>query len=166
MTAGIGLGETTPGPLVLVLQFVGFLAGYNNPGTLPPLAAGLIGALIAAWMTFIPSFLFIFLGAPFAERLRANAGLANALTAVSAAVVGVILDLALWLAVHTFFARVSDGAFGPLSIWWPELGSVNWTAIGIAAIAAVLVFRAKAPTLVVVGISAVLGCIAALAGLA
>ena len=99
MLDGLGLAETTPGPLVLVLQFVGFIAAYRNPGTLDPILAGTIGAAITTYVTFVPCFLWIFLGAPFIESLRGNAALVGALTAITAAVVGVILNLVVWFAV-------------------------------------------------------------------
>lgn len=100
MMAGLGLAETTPGPLIMVLQFVGFVAAWQHPGSLQPLAAAVLGALITTWVTFLPCFLFVFLGAPHVEGLRQRPGLASALTAITAAVVGVILNLAIWFAWH------------------------------------------------------------------
>lgn len=100
MMAGLGLAETTPGPLIMVLQFVGFVAAWQNPGTLPPLAAATLGALITTWATFLPCFLFVFLGAPHVETLRERPAIASTLTAITAAVVGVILNLAIWFALH------------------------------------------------------------------
>ena len=100
MMAGLGLAETTPGPLIMVLQFVGFVAAWQNPGDLPPLYAAILGALITTWVTFLPSFLFVFLGAPFVEGMGERTALASTLTAVTAAVVGVILNLAVWFAWH------------------------------------------------------------------
>ena len=108
MIAGLGLAETTPGPLIMVVEFVGFLAAYNNPGSLPPLLAGMLGAVLTVWVTFVPCFLFIFLGAPYVERLRGNGALAHALTAVGAAVAGVVLNLAVWFAIHTAFATSDE----------------------------------------------------------
>ena len=101
MLDGLGMAETTPGPLIMVLQFVGFMAAYRDPGTLSPMLAGTLGGLLATWVTFTPCFLWIFLGAPFIETLRGNKGLAGALTAITAAVVGVILNLSIWFALHT-----------------------------------------------------------------
>src|SRR4030095_10298021 len=103
MLDGLGMAETTPGPLIMVLQFVGFMAAYRDPGALSPMLAGTIGGLLALWVTFTPCFLWIFLGAPFIERLRGNRSLSAALSAITAAVVGVILNLAIWFAIHTLF---------------------------------------------------------------
>src|SRR5207253_2143852 len=103
MLDGLGMAETTPGPLIMVVQFVGFLAAYRDPGSLPPLLAGTLGGLLATWTTFVPCFLWIGLGAPFVERLRDNKPLSGALAGITAAVVGVILNLAIWFALHTWF---------------------------------------------------------------
>ena len=121
MMAGLGLAETTPGPLIMVLQFVGFVAAWQNPGDLSPLAAGTLGALVTTWVTFLPCFLFVFLGAPHVEGLRERPGLSTALTGITAAVVGVILNLAIWFAWHAlapaagtydyFVAAVAIGAW-------------------------------------------------------
>ena len=100
MLDGLGLAETTPGPLIMVLQFVGFMGGWRNPGTSSPLLAGTLGALITTWTTFVPCFLWIFLGAPHIEQLRGNEKLSTALSAVTAAVVGVVLNLAVWFGIH------------------------------------------------------------------
>ena len=106
MLDGLGMAETTPGPLIMVLQYVGFLAAYRDPGSLHPMLAGTLGGLLATWVTFTPCFLWIFLGAPFIERLRGNKALAGALSAITAAVVGVILNLSIWFAIHTVFRAV------------------------------------------------------------
>jgi len=111
MMAGLGLAETTPGPLIMVLQFVGFVAAWQNPGDLPPLAAATLGALITTWVTFLPCFLFVFLGAPHVEGLRERPALSTALTAVTAAVVGVILNLAIWFAWHALKPDSGDFDF-------------------------------------------------------
>ena len=165
MATGLGLAESTPGPLIMVVQFIGFLAAYHNPGQLPPIVAGVIGSLITVWVTFVPCFLFIFLGAPFAERLRGNASLAGALAAISAAVSGVILDLAAWFALHTFFANVTDRSWGPITIAFPDPTSIQLPALIIAAIAALLLFKFKLSTLRLLGICSALGFIAAVLGL-
>lgn len=165
MTTGLGLAETTPGPLIMVVQFVGFLAAYNNPGGLPPLVAGLLGAVVTVWVTFVPCFMFIFAGAPYVDRLRHNQGLHDALSAIGAAVVGVIGNLAVWFALSTFFT-VSAREYGPLTVTVPDPGSVDLAAVVIALIAGVLVFRLRQPTLRVLAVCAGLGAAAALLGLA
>ncbi len=109
MMAGLGLAETTPGPLIMVLQFVGFVAAWQHPGDLHPLLAGTLGALVTTWVTFLPCFLFVFLGAPHVESLRDRPALASTLTAITAAVVGVILNLAIWFAWHSL--RPETGGF-------------------------------------------------------
>src|ERR671933_381343 len=106
MLDGLGMAETTPGPLIMVLQFVGFMAACRDPGTLSPMLAGTLGGLLATWVTFTPCFLWIFLGAPFIEVMRGNKALAGALSAITAAVVGVILNLAIWFGLHTLFRQV------------------------------------------------------------
>src|ERR671932_2211424 len=106
MLDGLGMAETTPGPLIMVLQFVGFMAAFRDPGSLPPMLAGTFGGLLATWVTFTPCFLWIFLGAPFIEVLRGNKAVSGALAAITAAVVGVILNLAVWFAIHTIFHSV------------------------------------------------------------
>ncbi|MFN8457434.1 MAG: chromate efflux transporter, partial [Anaerolineae bacterium] len=108
MLDGLGMAETTPGPLIMVLQFVGFMAAYRNPGSLSPLLAGILGATVTVWVTFTPCFLWIFLGAPYIESLRGNKSLSTALSGITAAVVGVIFNLALWFSMHTLFARVDN----------------------------------------------------------
>jgi len=141
MLDGLGMAETTPGPLIMVLQFVGFLAAYRDPGGLSPLLAGTLGGLLASWVTFAPCFLWIFLGAPFIERLRGNRALAGALSAITAAVVGVVLNLAIWFAVHTLFATVVPVAAGPLRFDLPVLASLDPWALAIALAAALALFR-------------------------
>lgn len=111
MLDGLGMAETTPGPLIMVTQFVGFLAAYRNPGPLSPMAAGMLGAVVTVWVTFVPCFLWIFLGAPFIETLRGSRALAGALAAIAASVVGVIANLAVWFAMHVLFAEVASVRF-------------------------------------------------------
>jgi chromate transporter len=164
MATGLGLAETTPGPLIMVVQFVGFLAAYNNPGDLPPVLAGVLGSLITVWVTFVPCFLFIFLGAPFAERLRGNMSIAHALSAIGAAVAGVVLDLALWFALNTLFASVDEVSWGPVTLGIPDSGSLQWSAVAIGVVAAILIFRLRMSTLRVLGVCALLGLVAAVAG--
>ena len=143
MLDGLGLAETTPGPLILVLQFVGFLAAFRDPGSLPPLLAGTMGAGLTLWATFAPCFAFILLGAPFIERLRQAARLASALAAVTAAVVGVIANLGLWFALHTLFARVGTMEAGPLRMALPEWGSLDPAALALAVAALVATFALR-----------------------
>jgi chromate transporter len=164
MITGLGLAETTPGPLIMVVQFVGFLAAYNNPGDLPPLVAGTLGAILTVWVTFVPCFLFIFLGAPYVERLRHNHAISHALTAVGAAVAGVVLNLAVWFALHTAFDTVTDTTVGPLTLPLPEPGSINLASVTISLLAAVLVFRFRIGTLKVLAACAASGALVTLAG--
>ncbi len=156
MLDGLGLAETTPGPLIMVTQFVGFLGAYRSPGPFHPLLAGTMGGLLTTWVTFLPCFLWIFVGAPFIERLRGNRALAGALAAITAAVVGVILNLALWFAIHYLFARVEEASFGPDLPVWSTIEPVA-ALLSAAALVAMLRFR--------IGVVPVLlGC--AVAGLA
>jgi chromate transporter len=157
MVRGLALAETTPGPLIMVVQFVAFLAAYRNPGDLDPLLAGLLGSLLTVWVTFVPSFLYIFLGAPYVERLRGNAALRSALDGVTAAIVGVIANLALFFAVHTFFSRTTKPAWGPVSVELPVWSSYVWEAWLVAVVAFVLVFALRWPILRILGACAILG---------
>ena len=150
MLDGLGMAETTPGPLIMVLQFVGFMGAFRHTDGLPPLLAGTLGGLLATWVTFVPCFLWIFLGAPFIERLRGNRALAGALAAITAAVVGVILNLAIWFAIHTIFRVVHPLHTGPLMLDVPVLASVNLWALLLSAAAILAMFRFRAgmiPTL-------------------
>jgi chromate transporter len=143
MLDGLGMAETTPGPLIMVLQFVGFTAAYRDPGVLSPLVAGTLGGLLATWVTFIPCFLWIFVGAPFIEHLRGISALNSALAAITAAVVGVILNLALWFAIHTIFAVTIPVRVWPLTFDAPVLSSINPWALVLTVAAAVAIFRLK-----------------------
>jgi chromate transporter len=143
MLDGLGMAETTPGPLIMVLQFVGFMAAFRDPGSLSPLVAGTLGGLLATWVTFAPCFLWIFLGAPYIEVLRGNRALSGALSAITAAVVGVILNLAIWFGIHTIFGEVRPFAWGPFSFDAPVWGSVNPWALLLSAAAIVAMFRFK-----------------------
>ena len=144
MLDGLGMAETTPGPLIMVLQFVGFMAAFRDPGGLSPMLAGTLGGLLATWVTFTPCFLWIFLGAPFIEQLRGNKALSAALSAITAAVVGVILNLAIWFAIHTVFREVWPVRGFGMSFDAPVLASINpWAAIlALAAAAAIFYFKA------------------------
>lgn len=159
MVRGLALAETTPGPLIMVVQFVGFLGAYRNPGGLDPWLAGVLGSLLTVWVTFVPCFLFIFLGAPYVERLRHSAAVSAALTGVTAAVVGVIANLALYFAVHTLFARTSNPSWGPLRVVMPQWSSYVWEAFVITALATVLVFRLRWSVLRTLGVCALGGLV-------
>jgi len=143
MLDGLGMAETTPGPLIMVLQFVGFMAAYRDPGGLSPMLAGTLGGLLATWVTFTPCFLWIFLGAPFVEKLRGNKSLNAALSALTAAVVGVILNLAIWFAIHTVFRYTVPVRAFPFAFDAPNLMSVDGWALALSIAAAVAVFRFK-----------------------
>ena len=142
MLDGLGLAETTPGPLILVTEFVGFLAGFREGGE-PRILLGLLGAAVALWATFAPCFLWIFVGAPYIDRLGASAKLRGALAGVTAAVVGVILNLSLWFALHVLFAKVEQVWHGSLRIWQPDPASLDVKALALAALSALLLLRLK-----------------------
>jgi chromate transporter len=143
MLDGLGLAETTPGPLIIVTQFVGFLAGFRAATGLDPLLAGTLAALLTTWVTFVPCFVWIFAGAPFVERLRGNRALSSALGAITAAVVGVILNLAIWFALHFLFARQMRVRQGPLAFDAPVLASADVMALALSGLAIVSIFVAK-----------------------
>src|SRR5437763_1178138 len=147
MLDGLGMAETTPGPLIMVVQFVGFMAAYRDPGSLPPLLAGTLGGLLATWTTFVPCFLWIGLGAPFIERLRDNKPLSGALAGITAAVVGVILNLAIWFALHTWFRDTAPLRWHGVGFDMPILASVNPWAFILSLAAIVAIFRFKAGTI-------------------
>ena len=143
MLDGLGMAETTPGPLIMVLQFVGFMAAFRDPGALPPMLAGTLGGLLATWVTFTPCFLWIFLGAPFIEVLRGNKALNGALSAITAAVVGVVLNLAIWFAIHTVVRETEPVRAFLLAFDAPKLASVDPWALALSVAAAVAIFRFK-----------------------
>ena len=157
MADGLGLAETTPGPLILVLQFVGFLAAFRAPGALDPYLAGALGATLVVWMTFAPSFLWIFLGAPHIENLQRRPRLAGALAAVTAAVVGVIANLALWFALHVLFAAHLWWGAGPLGFEVPEPQSLDPRALVIAFAAGLAMFVLRWRLVPTLALSAALG---------
>jgi chromate transporter len=157
MLDGLGMAETTPGPLIMVLQFVGFMAAFRDPGTLPPMLAGTLGGLLATWVTFTPCFLWIFLGAPFIETMRGNKGLAGALTAITAAVVGVILNLSIWFALHTVFRDTVPVRSFALSFDMPVWSSLDIAALVLAIAAATAIFRFNVGMLTVLAGSCVAG---------
>jgi chromate transporter len=143
MLDGLGMAETTPGPLIMVLQFVGFMAAYRDPGALSPMLAGTLGGLLATWVTFTPCFLWIFLGAPFVETLRGNKAIAGALSAITAAVCGVILNLAVWFAIHTIFRDTMPVRGYGLSFDAPVPASADIWALALTAAAILAIFRFK-----------------------
>ena len=166
MLDGLGLAETTPGPLIMVTQFVGFVGAYRNAGTLSPLVAATLGAVLTTWVTFVPCFFWIFLGAPFLERLRGRQALSAALTGITAAVVGVILNLAMWFALHALFGQVNEHRLplGVLDV--PVWTSVNVPALLLTVAAAVAIFRLRMGMLGVLGACAAIGMMLRLGGLA
>lgn len=143
MLDGLGMAETTPGPLIQVVQFVGFMGAWREAGALDPLLAGVLGSIVVTWVTFAPCFLWIFAGAPYIEYLRGNRLVDRALTGVTAAIVGVILNLAVWFSIHTLFGQVGEATFGPLAIPWPSLATLDPLAAAIAAVASLAVLRLK-----------------------
>jgi chromate transporter len=149
----------------MVLQFVGFMGAYRHPGMLPPLLAGTLGGLLATWVTFIPCFLWIFLGAPFIERLRGNGALSGALSAITAAVVGVVLNLAIWFAIHTIFRSTARVAAGPIHFDAPVLASIDPWAAALAALAILAVFRLKIGIFTTLGAASAIGIALNLAGI-
>jgi chromate transporter len=159
MLDGLGMAETTPGPLIMVVQFVGFLAAYRDPGALPPMLAGVCGGLFASWCTFVPCFLWIGLGAPFIERLRDNKPLSGALAGITAAVVGVILNLAIWFALHTWFRETWHFRGFGFSFDAPVIGTFEPWTILFSVAAMIAIFRFKAgmiPTLLACSAASVL----------
>ena len=143
MLDGLGMAETTPGPLIMVVQFVGFMGAYRNPGLLDPMLAGVLGAALTTWVTFVPCFLWIFLGGPYIESLRGNNSLSAALSAITAAIVGVILNLAVWFGLHVAFDKVGEQTFGLFRLYIPQWDTVQITAMFLAtgAMIAMLKFR-------------------------
>ena len=159
MVDGLGLAETTPGPLILVTQFVGFLAAFRAAAPFSPLTAGLIGAALTTWVTFVPAILWIFAGAPFLEDLRANKRLTGALAAITAAVVGVILNLSVWFALHVLFGNVTEHHAGPLRWFGFDPNALDRHAAMLAVVAAVLAFRFHRGLIEVIIVMALLGIV-------
>jgi chromate transporter len=157
MTRGLALAESTPGPLIMVVQFVAFLGAYRHPGSLDPWLAAVLASLLVVWVTFVPCFLFIFLGAPYVERLRGNAALAAALTGVTAAIVGVIANLAFYFAAHTLFSDTRRWGWEHLGLLLPVWDSYVWESFAVLAVALVLVFRWRWSVLRTLGACALLG---------
>jgi chromate transporter len=157
MLDGLGMAETTPGPLIQVVQFVGFLGAYRNPLPLSPLWAGVAGAVITTWVTYTPCFLWIFLGAPYIEYLRGRKALNAALSTITAAVVGVVLNLSIWFALHTMFGSVVERRIGPLRLLLPDWPTVDLAAVLIAVAAMVAMLRFHVGMITTLFASAVVG---------
>ena len=157
MVRGLALAETTPGPLIMVVQFVAFLGAYRDPGPLDPWVAAVLAAMLTTWVTFVPCFLFILLGAPYVERLRGNAALSSALTGVTAAVVGVIGSLALFFALHTLFDDVVRVTVGPLHLELPRVGSLRPDALAVTLLGLGLLYLRGWSVLRTLGVCAVVG---------
>ena len=141
MVTGLGLAETTPGPLIQVVQFVGYMGAYREPGPMHPVAAGVIASVLVTWVTFVPCFLWIFLGAPFMEHLRGRRSLAAALSSITAAVVGVVANLSVWFAVHTLFGEVRETSWTGVRLLTPVWASFDWAAAVIAVVAGVVLLK-------------------------
>ena len=163
MVRGLALAETTPGPLIMVVQFVAFVGAYRQPGDLNPWTAAVLAALLTSWVTFVPCFLFILLGAPYVERLRHNPHLTAALTGITAAVVGVIANLAVYFALHTLFAGTVVVQRGPVTVQLPRLESLQLSALAITALAMALVFWRRWSVLKTLGACALAGIVLHLA---
>jgi len=159
MLDGLGMAETTPGPLIQVVQFVGFMGAFRNAGTLDPILAGVLASVLVTWVTYLPSFLFIFTGAPYIEYLRGNKSLSTVLSGITAAVVGVILNLGIWFSLHTLFSKVDEVQAGPLHLPLPVWNTVEWGAVFITLAALFFSFRLKWDMLRTIGVCIVLGLI-------
>lgn len=159
MADGLGLAETTPGPLILVTQFVGYMAAFRAPAPFSPLTAGLLAAALTTWVTFAPCFLWIFALAPWMERLAAARRLRAALATVTAAIVGVIANLTLWFALHVLFAKVGPVAIGPFHATLPELESFDWRAGLLAVLAGLALLRWRWSVIPTLGAAALGGLI-------
>jgi len=153
MMDGLGLAETTPGPLILVTQFVGFLAAYNESG----IALAFLAGLVTLWVTFVPCFLWIFAGAPYIDWISAQPRLTGALSGITAAVVGVILNLSIWFGLHVLFAEVTHTNWGPLTLWLPEIATLNWRVVLLTVLCAVLLLWRHMPLGWVLALSALGG---------
>jgi chromate transporter len=163
MADGLGLAETTPGPLILVTQFVGYLAAFRAPEPFTPFIAGLLGAGLTTWVTFAPCFMWIFAFAPWIDRLGNAVRLKGGLAAVTAAVVGVIANLTAWFALHVLFGEVGQRQFGPLRLYWPDPASFDWRAGVLALLACIMAFGLKWSVLRVLAVSALGGLVFVLA---
>ena len=162
MITGLALAETTPGPLIMVVQFVAFVGAYHHPGSLNPWVAAVLASLLTTWVTFVPCFVFVFVGAPYVERLRGSHALSAALTGIMAAVVGVIANLAIYFAIHTLFRDVGTVTWGPVRLQLPHPDSLKPLSLAVAAGAGLLVFRARWSVLRTLGACALVGLVAGL----
>lgn len=159
MLDGLGMAETTPGPLIQVVQFVGFLGAFRHPGGLDPWTAAILGSLVTTWVTYVPCFLWILLGAPYVEALRGKRGLSRALAGITAAVVGVILNLAVWFSLHVLFREVGELRWMGMRLLVPDWGTVDWAAVALAAFAFLALFRFKLGMLTTLAASAAAGLV-------
>ncbi len=159
MLDGLGMAETTPGPLIQVVQFVGFMAALRESGSLNPYLAATLASVLVTWVTFVPCFFWIFLGAPFVEKLRHNQAMTGALSAITAAVVGVILNLAIWFAIHLVFARVREWNSWGISVDVPDLSSVDLAALGLIVAALVAMFKFKTSAIFTLALAAAAGVV-------
>lgn len=157
MVVGLGLAESTPGPLIQVVQFVAFLGAFRAPAPLSPLAAGVLASLLVTWVTFVPSFFFILGLAPFVERLAHNRFLLGSLRGITAAVFGAMLNLALWFALHTLFGDLREVSRGPFYLTLPSASTVDWWAVIVAMASLVAVLRFKVTTVWLLAAAAALG---------
>jgi chromate transporter len=157
MADGLGLAETTPGPLIMVTQFVGYLAAFRAPAPFSPLVAGVLGAVLTTWVTFAPCFLWVLALAPWMDRLQRSPALKGGLAAVTGAVVGVVANLAVWFALHVLFARVAVIGLGPIRLQLPAWPTLDWRAALISAVALFLIFRLKRGVVSTLAVSATLG---------
>ena len=154
------MAETTPGPLIMVVQFVGFMGAYRHPGPFDPLIAGILGSAVTTWVTFVPCFYWIFLGAPYIERLRGNPRLAAALSSITASVVGVVLNLGIWFSLHTLFRTVDERHLYGARIYVPDLSSTDVRSGAIALIAILMTFYWKRGMVVTLATAVVMGAAA------
>src|SRR3954453_8163355 len=157
MIPGLALAETTPGPLIMVVQFVAFVGAYHDPGSLNPWLAAVMASVLTTWVTFVPCFVLVFVGAPYVERLRGNQALSAALTGIMAAVVGVIANLAIYFAIHTLFREVSTVTWGPIQLQLPNPGTLKPLSLAVAVLAAILIFRVRWSVLRTLGACALVG---------
>ncbi|MFD1733898.1 chromate transporter [Deinococcus malanensis] len=157
MLNGLGMAETTPGPLIQVVQYVGFLGAFRDPESLTPLAAGILASFVVTWATYAPCFLWIFLGAPYIEQLRGNKALSGALTAITAAVVGVILNLSVWFALNTLFSKVGETHLGPLRLYTPDWTTLSVPSLVLSVIAGIALFRFNLGTIPTLALTTLLG---------